>query len=1771
MPVSLTYSQRTTYIGDTAIFNGATFIWNGTEYIETGLIQIDNPLLNNRKVVIQFNAKLIQTSRSSTTTLSAGFLDVYVDNVQWDEEQIYRTDAYLEVTFDESFLRTQKIVTFQSKQGESRTRFAVRSNVYTDSDVVVVKYDVIDPEPKIGDSTDIARPTRNVRRFTTRQDYKQTFANGLARFNNLEVTLVSPFIGFPIDVSVTEITGTEATITWNTTSETSYTIKFVEPNCPPDGCVLKSEILTSNHVVKLQNLKVGTDYKFSIESVSVDNEKYTSNEVSFSTIGSFQQPPTTQKLPTILSQIESRYDWDVRNDFSNYNFALAVSADTEFVKGYLPSRADVNHIGYFIFPADTVPITDQYPEGKRVLISFDWPGGLGTYESAFVPSNNVVGDGIPTNFLFYIKRVLDFPQPDITGLEFSRFITESDFKDPFQYSFQFKGTSVNSQFIEVFVGQVTDASLPITKVPVDEVGNFDITIPAQEIYNINPNAFTEGKDLFENDTLWWVVSFSIRPSRGGVNTMLYGNTEIFTSYVKRSQLTLSDSEVIEFIATELEKRLRSEYSNLLLFDNDKHLKYQLKQIDPTADSFVVSNIAKDDVTFSVGPSNGWSGGVPPRLNNSIPLNWYKNSIVETTFDIDPLTGDTIRVQSTPYPTLVVKLLDPLPAEIGVNTQFWVSKQLIPTIVEDIVLSFEDDEACIVLQPNFGIDVLDETGYQYYNEIIASGSLTSTDIVNKYLSQSALNLSDLSIAYTSGSVVTSSTFLLFDNFVNFSSAETRVDNFQYKLSAIEFWRNKISSSLYVGNSLADGVYTKATSQSYIDSINQIVNGFDGFEKEMYSTYYITSSNAEFFSYQIPVAQEYDKQNKNYLVRHLPYYLHDGANSGENEEFVLFVEMVGQHFDVLWSYIRGLHNKNVIRNVASDSIPDKLVQAMLENLGWDSAYPFSGYELWREAFGLNADGTSVTNTNLLGNSITPAYTPESGRKQIWRRLLNNLPYLLKHKGTKRSVKAIMSCYGIPESLLSVVEFAAPSKQTASASVELENYTYTTTTSRLNVVTSSNVSVPYYNLNTESNAVQLRFATSYQVSTATSTTGSQLIRMVPDGGGGYWQVNIKPTQTGSFADVVFTLASGSSTLVSRSLSITSSVIYDDYWKNLTIQKERFVSASVTYDKFTMYVVEALDDRIIMNQSNSFITASSGFTNTFTKTGSLYFNGYLTTPGISGGLDEIRVWNTAISESVIYSHALNPDTIYGNGVYDTTDNLLVRLDFEYPKNRVSDPYVKNVSPKVTFSASVAIGGYAGYATASMGYTATSYPYHYSVYERTATSQLPKMGLVAGDKVRFINQSLVSDLSPISRATQPITELAPIDVNKLGLFFSPVKEINLDILNSLGKINIGDYIGSWEDEYGVDRYRDLDSLRQYYFKRTNFNFYEYIKLVKSIDKSFYDMIKQLIPSRVNVVTGILIEPSILERSKIKITKPKGEKILHTASINYIEHLVLDGENQVYDAIFDDLQLDKTFDVEVSSLTSIIPTATMLTTSAEYLSYTSSYDVYSNLNIETSIIYSSGSNGGSIEGNINAKYIDSTVLGEYDLEDSYQNVGTDVDSPYLKGFGVYGENGAVDRTYRRADGTLVLTERSNAYILTIRRDREVPNTDYDGITTYPTASKFEKKLVFVSQSDANAGGAFRSPSAHSFYTTINAALGTYPYDKGVVTLIELFNGYTTGHYRFTKDTTRGLENSYFNGSKQTSLTTLDGTPAVEVFATNPNTLKVTNSGRGSGEPILEVT
>jgi hypothetical protein len=336
---------------------------------------------------------------------------------------------------------------------------------------------------------------------------------------------------------------------------------------------------------------------------------------------------------------------------------------------------------------------------------------------------------------------------------------------------------------------------------------------------------------------------------------------------------------------------------------------------------------------------------------------------------------------------------------------------------------------------------------------------------------------------------------------------------------------------------------------------------------------------------------------------------------------------------------------------------------------------------------------------------------------------------------------------------------------------------------------------------------------------------------------------------------------------------------------------------------------------------------------------------------------------------------------------------------------------------------------------------------------------------------------------------------------------------------------------------------------------------------------------------GSIIEPSLLERSKIKINRPVAENILHTASINTMDTILIEMSVPTYTGSLN-MNDGITFEATLPYYSGSYDIIENLNITTEYPTYGGNYSVIGNITSSASIL-SNLPNAGGIVIEIDCGLKNPTVLGEVDLEDSYQQVGNDADSPFNKGFGIVGFNGAVDRTYYKESGNLVLTERYNSYIITVKYTRSVPRrVPANGLSgslfntskLAPTdkvvlekIARYEKKLILIDPIDYSLGvPAFRAPLQHSFYIDILAGLGTYPYKNGIITAIEPFVGLTSGHYSNTKDTTRGLENSFYMGSKQTSLTTLDGTPAVETFSTNPNRLRVGPTGRGSGEPILEV-
>ncbi len=103
-----------------------------------------------------------------------------------------------------------------------------------------------------------------------------------------------------------------------------------------------------------------------------------------------------------------------------------------------------------------------------------------------------------------------------------------------------------------------------------------------------------------------------------------------------------------------------------------------------------------------------------------------------------------------------------------------------------------------------------------------------------------------------------------------------------------------------------------------------------------------------------------------------------------------------------------------------MPNELLYSVAKQFGWNLTDGNQSQDLWQYVLGTNEAGSPLTGSNSVGYESVP------GREMtytIWRRIVNNLPLLLKSKGTKRSIQALLSCYGIPQSMISINEYGGP----------------------------------------------------------------------------------------------------------------------------------------------------------------------------------------------------------------------------------------------------------------------------------------------------------------------------------------------------------------------------------------------------------------------------------------------------------------------------------------------------------------------------------------------------------------------------------------------------------------------------------------------------------------------------------------------------------------------------------------------------------------------------
>ena len=151
-------------------------------------------------------------------------------------------------------------------------------------------------------------------------------------------------------------------------------------------------------------------------------------------------------------------------------------------------------------------------------------------------------------------------------------------------------------------------------------------------------------------------------------------------------------------------------------------------------------------------------------------------------------------------------------------------------------------------------------------------------------------------------------------------------------------------------------------------------------------------------------------------------------------------------------------------------------------------------------------------------------------------------------------------------------------------------------------------------------------------------------------------------------------------------------------------------------------------------------------------------------------------------------------------------------------------------------------------------------------------------DKIRVVTTQITgSVLSPYVRLEEEstnITSARSTDYHKIDISFSPQNEIDNVLSSSISSVisnfEIDNYIGDPRFELSGS-YPTLNTLRQSHITSsftTEFDYAGFIGLIKFFDNSLFKMLKDYVPGRSTLLTGITICPQNLERIKFKRLQP---------------------------------------------------------------------------------------------------------------------------------------------------------------------------------------------------------------------------------------------------------------------------------------------------------------
>ncbi len=936
-----------------------------------------------------------------------------------------------------------------------------------------------------------------------------------------------------------------------------------------------------------------------------------------------------------------------------------------------------------------------------------------------------------------------------------------------------------------------------------------------------------------------------------------------------------------------------------IFGNNNSGKAYISEISPSRKEIRILPISeKDEEQNAAFAEFGDSANVTlDKTMRTVLINFGQNNV------IGAMNWQTDRISVSDYPySIVIKLYEKLSPDISVKQQLWVVEEVADSIIDKIAIEpqAEPKPQTNIRGPNYTIRGFGgdpgETGLESWDDLLSTNADTSQQLINKLISGS-LDGADITVDYRS-----------FDNFIHFSSAKERLKNFKYKLQLIEQYDSEVKALASTGGAVTGSYSAISSSQSFELKKRQLVNGFDGFETQLYETsgsavtsslgffmdaswpkqnsvatgsdgftlYSVSSSQAEdWYTDMEASASLYDQNNVDALRYNLPQHI---VIDTYNADFVLFIDMIGQHFDMMWTYVNAISRISSRREKLGYGIPRDIVKHVLESFGWKADSGWSKVKLWDAVLGTDVSGSYQQ------SGSRQSMTKSDYQKEVWTRIAQNIPYLLKTKGTARSIKALLSCYGVPLSILRIKEYGGPSPKSGSYNqFEVEQFHYA-----LNFYGGS------YDTYVQSkwaddtkstrkpDTVEFRFMQNQNVTQSVLVESEDKWAITTERSGssnyGYLKFALSGSQghmTGSTQKVPIWNGNFWSAYMARSVMNSAVNINQEY--KLKVKQFDASSSRIIYAGSGSLVISGAANVA----SRSYNTAFNAATNVFIGSKpSSSFGGPFT-----GSMQEFRFWANELDEGAFDNHVASPRAIDGNSSTASFDDLILRYSFDDQINHFTTSSILDRSMDQT---SILPGTASNYPNADV----------YSDFNETYLANQPNIGgnRPTSRKIRLEDSQLYyGNLSSKKRSEISSYDLAPTDSPKLGVYLSPVDIMNEDIAHQLGIADLSEFYGEPGNMY-QDEYEGLRTIRNRYFQKytTPNNFWDFMRLVLFFDTSLFRQIRSLLPARARANVGLLIEEHMLARPKKKWTKPVSETRNWRKTIDLTEVYTTTGSRNDY-------------------------------------------------------------------------------------------------------------------------------------------------------------------------------------------------------------------------------------------------------------------------------------